>query len=73
MDVTTIGPSNNQFALNLYANLREQPAALRRREPKPVIFRADHPFLFVIRHVRTNSILFIGRVTDPRKGRAQKL
>ena len=34
-------------------------------EQEVVIFKADHPFLFVIRHDRTGAILFIGRVHDP--------
>jgi serpin B len=34
--------------------------------PPPIpIFRADHPFLFLIRHKPTNCILFFGRVTNP--------
>lgn len=35
--------------------------------PKPQIFRADHPFIFIIQERKTGNILFMGRVTDPRK------
>ena len=28
-------------------------------------FRCDHPFLFLIKHIKTNSILFGGRVSSP--------
>lgn len=31
----------------------------------PVVFTADHPFLFLIRHRATGTILFLGRVTNP--------
>ena len=32
---------------------------------RPKEFRADHPFLFLIRHQTSGSILFIGRVQNP--------
>jgi serpin B len=31
----------------------------------PPVFRADHPFVFVIQDNHTGSILFVGRVVDP--------
>ena len=34
---------------------------------KPVEFRADHPFLFILLHWPTNAIIFIGRLVDPSK------
>ena len=38
------------------------------RQPKPkppVEFKADHPFLYVIRDVESGAILFLGHVVDP--------
>jgi serpin B len=42
---------------------------MKRGGPRPpsrwVEFRADRPFLFLIRHVPTGCVLFLGRVSDP--------
>jgi serpin B len=33
--------------------------------PQIPVFRADHPFIFVIQHKETNQILFLGKIVDP--------
>jgi serpin B len=39
---------------------------MKKRGPAPThVFRADHPFLFLIRENSTGSILFMGRVVNP--------
>lgn len=39
--------------------------SIQLRPPPPVMFRADHPFLFFIQENSTRSILFMGRVAAP--------
>jgi serpin B len=36
------------------------------RVDQPIVFRADHPFLLLIRDTRSGGVLFMGRLTQPR-------
>ena len=41
-------------------------SAMPNHNPPPVpVFRADHPFLFAIRELKSDTLLFLGRVADP--------
>jgi serpin B len=42
-----------------------EPSSARADEPERVVFRADRPFAWVIRDVKTGVVLFAGRVIDP--------
>jgi len=40
--------------------------AARPKPEEPRVFKADHPFIFLIRHNATGEILFLGRVVNPK-------
>ncbi|MFL5241312.1 MAG: serpin family protein [Gemmataceae bacterium] len=42
-----------------------RPSAVQAEKPR-ANFRADHPFIYLIRDVTTGSTLFIGRLVDPK-------
>ena len=48
-------------ATGVAVGLRSAPLPAQRK-----IFRADHPFLFAIRHNTSNTILFLGRLNNPK-------
>lgn len=33
--------------------------------PAPLVLKLDHPFIYIIREITTNTIIFMGRVADP--------
>jgi serpin B len=39
--------------------------SLRAMPSRPEVFKADHPFLFMIHEKQTGSILFLGRCSEP--------
>lgn len=40
--------------------------AIEPERPKPIVLKADRPFIFAIQHADSGACLFLGRVTDPR-------
>jgi serpin B len=47
------------------------PAHVPTKVPFIPEFKADRPFVFLIRDCKTGTILFLGRVEDPRSGESR--
>ena len=45
--------------------MRAKTSSIERPKP-PKIFKADHPFMFIIKDNKTNSILFMGKLENPK-------
>jgi serpin B len=63
-----IGMVIHQAAVEINEEGTEAAAATAvkmKRGPAPVLFNADHPFLFLIRDRQTGSVLFMGRLVNP--------
>jgi serpin B len=45
--------------------MMDDSATVGPEPPPPVIFHADHPFMYLIRDMQSGEILFIGRVVKP--------
>ena len=39
--------------------------AARSMPPPPKRFIADRPFIYILRHIETNTILFMGKMSNP--------
>lgn len=57
-----VNEKSTEAAAATAAVIRLRSATRRRSYPK---FRADHPFLFIIYHKKSNAILFMGRTIKP--------
>lgn len=47
--------------------MADKAAMIPIEPPVPILFRADHPFIFIIQDIEKGSILFLGKVNDPTK------
>jgi serpin B len=59
-----VGEEGTEAAAATAVVMRTKSASIN-RPSTPKVFKADHPFLFVIRDNSTNSILFMGRMVNP--------
>ena len=62
IDVDETGTEAAAATAVIMATMAMRPMA---PPPPPIVFRADHPFLFLIRDNSSGAILFLGRLSDP--------
>jgi serpin B len=43
----------------------EKEAVVGPTKPPPIVMKIDRPFIFFIRDIETDAILFVGRMMDP--------
>ena len=56
-----VDESGTEAAAATAVVMRKTGASLGEKEEKPVLFRADHPFIFIIQHSQSGMILFMGK------------
>uniref|UniRef100_A0A8C8SUK4 Serpin domain-containing protein n=1 Tax=Pelusios castaneus TaxID=367368 RepID=A0A8C8SUK4_9SAUR len=77
-DLSGMAPSKRLWLSNVvhkaYVEVNEEgtvaagatgSVAVNKSYPSPAIFMADHPFLFLVKHNPTNTILFLGKLFSP--------
>ncbi len=61
-----VDESGTEAAAATVEDMKVGAVAMEPPKPKPAIFTADHPFVFLIRHRASSAILFLGRVANPK-------
>ncbi len=61
----TIDENGTEAAAATALPMATTSARMPSEPPPPIVFRADHPFMFLIRENRSGAVLFMGRVADP--------
>jgi serpin B len=64
--VVEVNEAGTEAAAATAAAMAVAAARMPGPPPEPKIFKANHPFWFFIRDLTTNTVLFAGRVVDPK-------
>lgn len=60
-----VGEEGTEAAAATAISMPPPGSTLSNDKPKTPVFRADHPFIFLIQQKNTGNILFMGRVVNP--------